>query len=104
MSDSGLPNLDHGPLLPAPLTPLTPLDYDQMVFLEQHGYIPWDLLVDLFMADRIGVTDDEFVITTNDIADLLPFHFCFSQCWKLVIGSDQITLRASRDAIRAVAA
>jgi hypothetical protein len=89
---------------PLPAAVAKPLDYDQMVFLEQHGYIPWDLLVNLFVADRIGVTNDEFVITTNDIADLLPFHFCFSQCWSVTIGSDQITLRASLDAVRAVAA
>jgi hypothetical protein len=81
-----------------------PLNFDQLVFLDRDGYIPWELLVDLYADGRIGVTDDEFVITTNDIANILPFHFCFSKCWSVTIGSDQITLRASRDAIRAVAA
>jgi len=79
------------------------LDWDQMVFLERDGYIPWDLLVDLFRHDRICIEGDEFVINTNDIADLLPFHFCWPRGWKAEIGADQITLRASRDTIRASA-
>jgi hypothetical protein len=101
MSDCGLLNTAHVRTLPAPLTRLS---WKQIKFLNQDGYVPWELLVDLYADDRIGIAGDELVIVANDIGEVLPFHFCFSQCWKPTLGPDQITFRASRGAIRAVAA
>ena len=89
---------------PLPAAVAKPLDYDQMVFLDQQGYVPWELLVDLFVDDRIGIAGNELVITTDDLAEVLPFHYSVPRCWNAEIGSDQITFRTSLDAVRAVAA
>jgi hypothetical protein len=83
--------------------PLTPLSWEQMVFLEQRLYIPWDLLVDLFADERISIAGGELVITTNDSVEILPFHFSGPRIWNAEIGGDQITFRASLDAIREAA-
>ena len=91
-------------LIEAHSASLKPLKWEQMTFLHQRFRIPWELLVDLYSDDQIGVTDQDLVVINPLPEELAYFHDAGLCEWSAVIGADaDLYLTVSLDEVRAVA-